>query len=214
MSHTQFDMIIVGGGIIGTACAAEAAEAGFSVAVIESDVIGSGATAAGMGHLVLMDDTDTLFDFTRYSLKLWKQLAGQLPPNTEHTYCGTIWVATDDEEMDAVEKKSEQYTSLDIQHKIVNASQLQELEPHLRDGLCGGLLVQDDSVVYAPNVARYLFAQASLMGAVGYIGIEAVEIGEGFVKLADGRQLNSKFVVNAAGHLSGKLLEGLHISGR
>ena len=56
MSKAGYDAIIVGAGIVGAACADELARRGLRVGVIDRDVIGSGATAAGMGHIVVMDD--------------------------------------------------------------------------------------------------------------------------------------------------------------
>jgi len=51
-----YDVAIAGGGIVGAACADECAAAGLSVAVVEPGPMGGGATAAGKGHLVVMDD--------------------------------------------------------------------------------------------------------------------------------------------------------------
>ena len=65
-----FDVLIIGAGIVGTACACELASAGLRVAVIESDTTGSGATAAGMGHVVVMDDSEAQLLLTRYYSRL------------------------------------------------------------------------------------------------------------------------------------------------
>ena len=46
------DVAIVGGGIVGCACARAAARAGLRVAVFEARRVGAGATAAGMGHCI------------------------------------------------------------------------------------------------------------------------------------------------------------------
>ena len=51
------DILIVGAGIVGAACAAECARAGLKVLVLERGPIGGGVTGAGMGHLVVMDDS-------------------------------------------------------------------------------------------------------------------------------------------------------------
>ena len=53
MQHT--DVIIIGAGIVGAACAQALAQTGLSVRVIDARL--GGATAAGMGHLVVMDDS-------------------------------------------------------------------------------------------------------------------------------------------------------------
>ena len=80
MTSAVFDLAILGGGIVGAACALEAARAGLSVVVIESGVIGGGATAAGMGHIVVMDDSEAQFSLTGYSRSLWRELSRDLPP--------------------------------------------------------------------------------------------------------------------------------------
>ena len=51
------DVVIVGGGIVGCACAAALAADGIRVTLLESEFLGAGATSAGMGHIVVMDDS-------------------------------------------------------------------------------------------------------------------------------------------------------------
>ena len=58
---TTYDVVVVGAGIVGAACADELAHRGLQVAVVDRDIVGSGATAAGMGHIVVMDDSDAQF---------------------------------------------------------------------------------------------------------------------------------------------------------
>ena len=66
MSKLAYDVVIVGAGIVGAACADAFAERGLRVLVVDRDVVGSGATAAGMGHIVVMDDSDAQFALTNY----------------------------------------------------------------------------------------------------------------------------------------------------
>ena len=94
-----FDVAIVGAGIVGAACAASLSSAGLSVVVIDASGVATGTTAAGMGHIVVMDDSEAQFALTNYSQKLWNDLAPQLPKTSEYEHCGTIWVAADDAEM-------------------------------------------------------------------------------------------------------------------
>ena len=70
-----YDVVMVGGGIVGAACALECARSGLRVLVVEGSIIGGGATAAGMGHLVVMDDSEAQFALTHYSRNLWDELA-------------------------------------------------------------------------------------------------------------------------------------------
>src|SRR5580700_9100467 len=95
----SFDVIIVGAGIVGAACAAECARAGLKTLVLDRGIVGGGTTAAGMGHIVVMDDSEAQFTLTEYSRRLWLQLRHELPGDVEYEICGTLWVAADAEEM-------------------------------------------------------------------------------------------------------------------
>jgi glycine/D-amino acid oxidase-like deaminating enzyme len=64
------DAVIVGAGIVGAACAAELAARGMQVEVLDSHGIGGGATAAGMGHIVVMNDSPAEFALSAYSREL------------------------------------------------------------------------------------------------------------------------------------------------
>ena len=47
---------------------------GFERSTGEGNQIGGGATAAGMGHLVVMDDSQDQFSLTHYSQTLWHEI--------------------------------------------------------------------------------------------------------------------------------------------
>src|SRR5215468_1296456 len=109
MSTGTFDVAILGAGIVGAACAEECARQGMRVAVFDKDAVGCGATAAGMGHIVVMNDSEAQFALTRYSQQLWQELRPELPVDVEYEQCGTIWVAADEEEKEEVHKKFSYY---------------------------------------------------------------------------------------------------------
>jgi glycine/D-amino acid oxidase-like deaminating enzyme len=114
MSAQATDVLIIGGGIVGAACAAALARRGRQVTLVEKDGIGGGATAAGMGHLVVMDDSEAQFALTRYSRRLWSELAPRLPPAAQFSRCGTLWVAAADEEWQAVRAKAACYAARSV----------------------------------------------------------------------------------------------------
>ena len=209
MTSAVFDLAILGGGIVGAACALEAARAGLSVMVIESSVIGGGATAAGMGHIVVMDDSEAQFSLTGYSRSLWQELSHDLPPEAEYQECGTIWVAADEEEMAEVRRKQAFYAARSVQVEVLDAKALAEAEPNLRPGLAGGLLVSGDGVIYPPCAARYLLEEAQSMGTKLCIGQSAVALSDRGVKLSDGRVISARAMVNATGSWAPMLSSGI-----
>jgi D-hydroxyproline dehydrogenase subunit beta len=214
MSKESYDVIIVGAGIVGAACADALAQRGLRVLVIDREMIGSGATAAGMGHIVVMDDSDPQFALTNYSQHLWQKLGPALPDDVEYEQSGTIWVAADDEEMSEVQRKREYYQSRGVAVEVLNAAQLKRAEPNLRDGLAGGLLVPGDAVLYPPCAARFLMMRAQQCGAKLKLGATVTQILDNGIRATDGQEFSADIVVNAAGASSGELTPGIEIKKR
>lgn len=209
-----FDVAIIGGGIVGAACAASLSSAGLSVVVIESTGIASGTTSAGMGHIVLMDDSEAQFALTQYSQTLWNKLAPELPKLSEFENCGTIWVAADDEEMHEARRKQDLFSTHGIFSEILDEVALRAAEPNLCKGLAGGLLVGGDSVVYQLFATRYLIEKAKQYGAIVRQGKKAVEITDKGVVLENGDLIAAGKVVNAAGFAAIDLTPELSIAKR
>lgn len=210
----SYDVAIAGGGIVGAACAAECAAAGLSVVVVEAGPIGGGATAAGMGHIVVMDDSPAQIALTLFSRTLWIELSRELPAEVEYLQCGTLWVAADEEEMAEVRRKKSLLDGIDVRAQVLDSQQLAEAEPHLRQGLAGALLVTDDSVVYPPCAARFLLERARGNGAVVRVGERVAELsGEG-IKLRDGTVLSAGITVNATGAWAPELTPGIPVRRR
>jgi glycine/D-amino acid oxidase-like deaminating enzyme len=195
----NYDVVIVGAGIVGCACARECAQEGLSVGIVEGNMPAGGATAAGMGHIVVMDDSRAQLDLTRYSRTLWQRMAPKLPDTIEYETRGTLWIAADEEEMAEVHAKRSTYASAGVRTEVLNEVEIAAEEPKLRSGLAGGLLVPDDGVIYPPAAADWLLEQALALGATIVRGIAAVSAREGQLKLADGTILHSERIVLATG---------------
>jgi D-hydroxyproline dehydrogenase subunit beta len=208
------DVLIVGAGIVGAACAFELAKARLRVAVVDQSFPASGATGASMGHVVVMDDSEAQFSLTRYSQVLWEELREELPRNVEFDRCGTIWVASDEEEMAEVRRKYSYYQQRGLRAQILDSLALQEAEPSLRTPLAGGLLVKGDSVVYPPAATAFFLERAVELGASLHIGSSVESLGKGTARLADGTVLKAAKLVNAAGQFAAKLTPGIQVKPR
>ena len=214
MSKETYEAIVVGAGIVGAACADELARRGLQVAVVDRDMVGGGATAAGMGHIVVMDDSEAQFALTRYSQQLWQELKPELPEDVEYEQCGTIWVAADEEEMAEVSRKHECYGKQGVPTEVLEPQRLKHLEPNLRDGMAGGLLVPEDGVLYPPCAARFLIERALEHGARLRLGASVLQIGQGRVRLTDGFEITAEIIVNAAGTSAPELTPGIEVKQR
>lgn len=187
------DMIVVGAGIVGAACAEAAAAEGLRVAIVEPGPIGGAATAAAMGHLVAMDDDPAELALSAYSLRLWERYATL--PAAEFSRCGTLWVARDERELALVPAKIARLAAAGRHAEAVDARQLRELEPHLAPDLAGGMRVPDEAVVYPPRMARHLVNLARASGAQVFFGRRVVELLEHGVRLDDGTRLRGPVLV-------------------
>jgi D-hydroxyproline dehydrogenase subunit beta len=214
MNTVTCDVVIVGAGIVGAACAHECALRGLKVVLLDRDAVGAGATAAGMGHIVVMDDSEAQFALTRYSQCLWQELRPELPDDVEYEQCGTVWVAADEEEMQEVHRKRDFYGERGVPTQILDARGLRDVEPNLREGMKGGLLVAEDGVLYPPCAARFLTESAQQRGATLRLGCSVRHFGGGQVVLADGSTIRAEFVVNAMGASAPDLIPGLDVKKR
>ena len=210
-----YDLIIVGAGIVGAACAAECAQAGLKVLVIDRGPIGGGTTGAGMGHLVVMDDSEAQFALTSFSLSLWHQLAPRLSPDVEYDPCGTLWLAADQDEMAEVHRKQRFYSERGVRVEVLDAAAVHEVEPNLRPGMAGGLRVVEDAVVYPPCAAAFLIRAAQEKGAELRLAASVSQfLPEGGVGLQDGSRILAGRSVNATGPWSPALSPGIPVRKR
>lgn len=208
----QYDAVVVGAGIVGAACARALATEGLRVLIVDGRYAAGGTTAAGMGHLVVMDDSPEQLALTALSLELWHDLSRIVAGEVEYDPCGTIWVAEDSAQLDAVREKQRMYAEYGVSSEILDSAGVAAAEPNLRAGLSGGLLVPGDSVVYPPRAALWLLEDACRRGATlledSNAGVK--ELFDHGVRCGD-RDVEANIVVVAAGAEAAKLVPELPI---
>jgi glycine/D-amino acid oxidase-like deaminating enzyme len=209
------DVVVIGAGVVGAACAVALARERLRVLIVEADFPGGGTTGVAMGHVVVMDDSEPQLALSAYSRRLWAEMASELPADCEDERRGTLWLAESDEELEAARSKREVYTRHGVAAEVVDERTLREMEPHLRPGLAGALFVNDDSVLYPPAAARYFVTRARRLGAELCERCTVTEIGARSVTLRDRAGavtvVTTDAVVNAAGVDAPRLTPGLPI---
>ncbi|RAU47551.1 MULTISPECIES: FAD-binding oxidoreductase [unclassified Pseudomonas] len=189
------DVIVIGGGIIGAACADELARHGVNVLVL--DCQRPAATAAGMGHLVVLDHSPAELALGNYSVGLWRELAPHMPDDCALRTNGTLWLACNDQEMVEAERKHAALNEYGMACELLTGAEVADAEPALRPGLAGALRVAGDGILYAPNAARWLLQRQPRQ--VRQQRAEVVDVQGPRVRLADGQWLQADAVVLANG---------------
>ncbi len=209
-----FDVVVIGGGIVGSACAAAIAAEKINVALVEADSIAMASTAEGMGHIVIIDDCEPQTALSTYSRKLWHDFSELLPPECEFEQAGTIWIASNNDELENAKEQHASFTKRGINSELLDEKSLLEAEPNLREGLAGGLLVKEDCVVYQPAVARFLIKRAIKSGLTLFENTRVASIEREALMLNNGERIQSKVFVNAAGCAAQDLSPELKIIAR
>lgn len=210
--------VVIGAGVVGAACAEALSAGGLRVLVLDAGFAGGGTTGAGMGHITVMDDSPAQLALTAWSRTRWAELAREMPPVCEDTRAGTLWVAANAAEMDAVHAKRISYAGARVASEVLDERALASAEPSLRPGLAGALLVPDDRIIYPPSAARWLLERAVARGAVVREHCDVVSVASGSVVVRGERgdkgtseRIACGVIVNAAGIDAPRLTPGLAV---
>ncbi|MEI5103466.1 FAD-dependent oxidoreductase [Streptomyces sp. PmtG] len=204
------DVIVVGAGVVGAACAYYAARAGLDVTVIDRGPVAGGTTGAGEGNLLVSDKAPgPELELALLSTRLWRELAEALPPRIEYETKGGLVVASDARGLAALRDFAARQTRAGVTADEVPGDRLGALEPHLAPGLAGGFHYPQDAQV------QPALAAAALLRAGGErVRLRLGEEVTGVLTDAGGRvrgvrthagELRAPHVVNAAGTWGGDL---------
>lgn len=214
----SFDVIVIGGGVIGLAAGWRLAQRGLGVVVLERDVPGHGTSHVAAGMLAPIAEAaraeEPLLRLGISSAALYpafvKELGERSGIDPGYLDCGTLMVARDRDEAEALVRHLELRTELGLPVKRVLPADARALEPALAPTLRLALDVPDDNAIDPRVLVAALTAALSSAGGAVRPGADVVRIDsrdgrvEG-VTLADGQRLRGDHVVVAAGPWSGRL---------
>ncbi|MDH6547866.1 FAD-binding oxidoreductase [Streptomyces sp. SAI-041] len=202
------DVVVVGAGMVGAACALYAARAGLDVIVVDRGPVAGGTTGAGEGNLLVSDkEPGPELGLALLSSRLWADLAEEVGGAIEYELKGGVVVAAGPDGLEALEKLATGQRAAGVEAERVDADRLRELEPHLAPGLAGGVLYPQDAQVM-PTLAAARLLRAS--GARLFTGAAVTEVlvgaGGAVRGVRTGRgEIHAPHVVNAAGTWGGEL---------
>ncbi|MFD7024821.1 NAD(P)/FAD-dependent oxidoreductase [Promicromonospora sukumoe] len=185
------DVVIVGAGIVGAACARSLALAGASVVVLDRRAAASGTSAHGEGNLLVSDKgPGPELVLAQESLRRWTALADELAdelgprfPSVEHDAKGGLVVVSSDDGLAGLREFAAGQRAAGVEAVEVTAAEARALESDLAPGVLGGVHYPEDAQVQPVAAAEALLASARRAGAVVRTGVEVT----GPLPGADGR---------------------------
>jgi glycine oxidase len=211
----SYDAVVIGGGLIGLACAWRTAERGLSVAVLERGEPGHGASGVAAGMLAPVTEADfgeePLLRLNLASRELWPGFAAELEERSGLTCgyreSGALVVAAERDDVDELRRLHAFQRSLGLDADWLAPRDCRRLEPGLSPRIAGGILAPHDGHVDPRALVRALRAALEAAGGELVTGCEALAVEDGDVVTPSGRVAAGSVVV-AAGAWSSALVPG------
>ncbi|HVN11191.1 MAG TPA: FAD-binding oxidoreductase [Kineosporiaceae bacterium] len=216
------DVVVVGAGVVGAACALSFTRSGHRVTVVDRGPVAGGTTGAGEGNLLVSDKVPgPELELALLSLRLWGEVAAHVEAvsggDIEFELKGGLVVAADAAALTALRALADRQRGPGLKAIEVPSVGLPDHEPCLARDLAGGVLYPQDAQLQPMVATARLLQAARRRGAVVRTGVAVT----GFVRSGDritgvrttAGDLPAGFVVNAAGTWAGQVaaLAGLDL---
>jgi glycerol-3-phosphate dehydrogenase len=200
------DVVVIGGGIVGTSILRKLSFHNLKVALIEKQPdLCEGASKANSGIIHTGFDANpgsVESHCLHISQELWPQLIEDM--KIPYVACGAVMVATSEEEKAIIEGKYVPNAAANgVEVEWMSREELLELNPAVTTEAIGGLSIPGEALV-DPFWATRSFAEIAVMnGSEVFLGagVERIDVlAEGLkVLLENGQEIETRYVVNAAG---------------
>ena len=214
----NFDIIIIGGGIIGLSIACEMAESGKKVIIFEKNKVGMEASWAAAGTLEpiwnVNDNDEELLQIKLKSETMWPEFERKIQKETdidvEYNSSGGLLIAMNSDEMNQLEKTHDFATKYGIESRVLSKEELLTIEPSINTEVFGGIFLASECYVNPRKVTDALCKYFKQMGGQVRESNKVTELLENENGTVIGVSTSSekifaKQVVNCAGPWSSEL---------
>ncbi|MCE7006477.1 FAD-binding oxidoreductase [Kibdelosporangium philippinense] len=208
----QPDVVVVGAGIIGAACAEALSAAGLRVTVIDRGTPAGGTTAAGEGNVLLSDKPPgPELALAQASVARWpkllatlRELLGPELAEVEWDAKGGLVVAL--ENADALAEFADHQRQAGVRADLITASEALALEPNLTPAVTAAMHYPDDAQLQPVLAATTLLAAVQRRGGQVRGDVTAIGVRPGGLRTSEGF-LSCGAVINACGPWAGQFSE-------
>lgn len=179
-------MIVLGGGVIGLACALECRLRGWEVILAEKGRCGGQASGAAAGMLAPYSENteqpDEFFWFCHESLGMYERWLEQIREyssiDVEWERSGSLNIVFHEAELQPLANRLRWQRSAGVRAELVDDASVRSLEPAVTTEAAGGILYPDEAHLYAPSYVRALEEACRRSGVAIIEGIGEVMIQE------------------------------------
>jgi glycine oxidase len=179
----SFDVVIVGGGVIGLSCAWRLAQGGARVAVVERGEPGRGATRVAAGMLAPVGELTfgepELLELTLAAARLYPEFVAELEEasgiSTGYERLGALHVALDRDEAAQLRRVHDLQRSLELEAEWLPPRKCRDLEPGLTPSFHGGVFAAGEAAVDPRALMQALLGAARVEGVEVLTGTEVIE---------------------------------------
>lgn len=177
------DVIVIGGGVIGSSVAYELSLRGISTLVLEKHSIASEASSAAAGMLAAQGEfieEAPLFDLARKSRAMFPQVVQSIKEITGldvgFVDRGLLRIANNNQDIQRYREQAERQHHHGLSAEWLSTEQALELEPFLSSSIKGALFIEGDSQVIAPQLTKAYARGAISLGAQFFEFTEVEEL--------------------------------------
>jgi D-hydroxyproline dehydrogenase subunit beta len=198
------DVLVIGAGVVGAACAYHAARAGLSVTVVDRGPVAAGTTSAGEGNILVSDkEPGPELDLALLSSRIWRDLAAEVG-GFEYEAKGGLVVAAAEDGASGLEKLTARQRTAGVDVAPVASRDLAGYEPHLAEGLAAGAFYPQDAQVQPMLAAARLLRASGAEVRTGVTVTGTLRDGDRVTGVRTDRgEIPAGAVVNAAGTWGG-----------
>ncbi|PYI66903.1 FAD-dependent oxidoreductase [Arthrobacter livingstonensis] len=206
------DVVVIGAGAVGAACAYFAARAGFRVAVVDRGSIAGGTSSACEGNILVSDkEAGPELGLAQYSQSLWRGELAEFGHLWEFESKGGLVVSAKPATQAKLARLAGRQREAGIDVELVDGPELVGLEPHLNPNMAGGAYYPQDAQVQPMLAAAHLLRLARGMRATVHPDTQVTgftRTGGKVTGVVTGRgTISTDAVVNAAGTWGGAVAE-------
>jgi sarcosine oxidase subunit beta len=210
MTPVAPDVIVIGGGVVGTSIAYHLSRRGVGVLVLERDTLGAGSTGKNAGGVRLQFSTEINVRLSQRSLERFERFADEMGVDPSFRQVGYLFLITERPDVEPFERSLELWARLGVPARRLTVAEVNAIFPQVRaDDVLFATFCPKDGYLDPTSLLNGYAARARAHGArfredARVAGIDVADGRVAAVRVGSER-IPCGTVVNAAGAWSGEI---------